>query len=113
MKKIPPTHKEYILPTVIKLGYQDIKITEEDLVDAQGCYQAEQSKIRIKEDMDKREQMNTLLHELLHAIVYVYGLKKDFKTDEEEEKIVNLLANGLTEVLVRNKDLVMFIEKSV
>jgi len=113
MKKIPPTHKEYILPATIKIGYQDIKVSEEDLVDSQGCYQAELSKIRIKEGLDGREQLNTVLHEILHAIVYTYGLKKDFKTDEEEEKIVNALGNGLTEVLVRNKELVAFIGKSV
>lgn len=109
----PKDFQEYILPKIIYLGYQDIKIVQEDLVDAQGCYQAEQSKIRIKEGMEGREQLNTVLHEILHAIVYAYGLKKEFKTDEDEEKIVNALGNGLTEVLVRNKELVEFIGKSV
>lgn len=117
MKNPPVKRKEFVkyvfVPNLIKLGYQDIKIVQEDLVDAQGCYQAEQSKIRIKEGLEGREQLNTVLHEILHAIVYAYGLKKDFKTDEEEEKIVNALGNGLTEVLVRNKELVTFIEKSV
>lgn len=113
MKRISLTHKEYILPSVIKLGYQDIKIIEDDLVEAQGCYQPDQSKIRIKDGLEGREQLNTILHEVLHAIIYTYGLKKDFKTDEEEEKIVNALGNGLTEALVRNRGLAEFIGKLV
>ncbi len=119
MKKPNPQtpKKEFVkytfLPKVIHLGYQDIKVSEYDLVDAQGCYQAEQSKIRIKEGMEPKEKLNTLLHEIFHGIVYSYGLKKDFKDDEEEEKIVNALGNGLTEVLVRNKELVEFIRQSV
>lgn len=117
--KSPKKNREFrkyifhLIPNPIKIGYQDINVSEEDLVDAQGCYQAEQSKIRIKEGMEGRELLNTILHEILHAIVYSYGLKKDFKSDEEEEKIVNAFGNGLTEALVRNKDLVEFIRKSV
>lgn len=117
MKKLPQKPKEFVkhtfLPAMVQIGYQDIKISEEDLVEAQGCYQAEQSKIRIKEGMEAREKLNTLLHEILHAAIYTYGLKKDFKDDEDEERLVNALGNGLTEVLVRNKELLEFIRQSV
>ena len=114
MKKIPSTHKEYILPTIIKLGYQDITVTEVDSIDnTQGSYDNDSHEIKIKSGIGNREQLNTLLHEILHAIVYGYGLKCEFKDDEHEEKVVNALGNGLTEVLVRNKELVAFIGKSV
>ena len=114
MKKKPPTHKEYILPTVIKLGYQDITVTEVDAIDnTQGSYNNESHEIKIKSGQGDREKLNTLLHEILHACIYSYGLKCEFKDDEQEEKIVNALGNGLTEALVRNKALVEFIGKSV
>lgn len=115
MKKKPPGQlREYILPTVIHLGYQDIIVTEVDAIDnTQGSYNNETHEIKIKGGQGNREQLNTILHEILHSIVYAYGLKCEFKDDDTEEKIVNALGNGLTEALVRNKDLVMFIEKSV
>ena len=112
MKK-PVQHRNNI-PSVIKIGYQDIEISEFEFLDGeQGCYHAEEAKIRIKEGMEGRELLNTLLHEILHSIVYSYGLKKEFKTDEEEEKIVNAFANGLTELLVRNPGVLDFIRRSV
>lgn len=111
----PKEFVEYIAyPKVIKLGYQDIKIIEIDFVDdTQGVYRADQSEIRIREGMDKREKLNTVLHELFHAIVYSYGIKRDFKDDEQEEKLVNVFGNGFTEVLIRNPDLMEFIKKAV
>lgn len=114
MRKIPPTHKEYILPTGIKLGYQDITITEVDSIDnTQGSYDNESHEIKIKSGIGHREQLNTVLHEILHACVYCYGLKSEFKDDDSEEKIVNALGNALTEIVVRNKGLMDFIGKSV
>lgn len=118
MKKTLAKRKEFIkyafLPKVIKLGYQDIKVLEVDAIDnTQGSYNNESHEIKIKIGMDNREKLNTLLHEIIHACVYCYGLKNEFKDDDAEEKIVNALGNGLTEALVRNKDLVSFIGKSV
>ena len=113
-KSHPKEYKEWIIPTRIKVGYQDIKVIESDLIDgAQGCYRADEPEIRVKEGMSKVETLNTILHEILHSIVYVYGLKEEFKDNDKEEKLVNALGNGLTEVLLRNPDVVRFIGKSV
>lgn len=110
--------KEWIehisLPKIIKIGYQDIKVSEMDFVDeSQGVYRADQSEIRIREGLEAREKLNTVLHEILHAIVYSYGLKNDFKDDDEEEKVVNALGNGLTEAFIRNPELMEFIKNAV
>ena len=118
MKKPPRKRKEWVkyafLPKIIKLGYQDIKVSEFEFMDGeQGCYRADPPEIRVKQGEQGRELLNTLLHECIHAVIYTYGLKKDFKDDEEEEKIVNALGNGLTEILVRNPELVKFIGDSV
>lgn len=115
--KIPKKNKdwkEHILPSIIKIGYQDIRVSEVDFIDgAQGVYISDNSEIRIKEGMSESESLNTILHECLHAIVYVYGIKNDFEDNDEEEKIVNALGNGLTEIFLRNPNLIKFIVKSV
>jgi hypothetical protein len=106
--------KYALLPKLIKLGYQDIKVSEVPAIDdTQGSYNNEHHEIKIKADMGSREKLNTLLHELLHACVYSYGIKSEFGDGEREEKVVNALGNGLTEALVRNKELVAFIKDSV
>lgn len=113
--KNPKENKEFhvCLPAVIKLGYQDIKVSEVDAIDnTQGSYNNESHEIKIKVGMDNRERLNTIIHEILHACIYVYGLKCEFKDDDTEEKIVNALGNGLTEALVRNKELIQFVGES-
>lgn len=115
MKKPKKVLDKYAtLPKMLKLGYQDIKVLEIDSIDhTQGSYNNESHEIRVKSDMGSREKLNTLFHEILHACVYGYGLKSEFEDDGAEEKIVNALGNALTEVFVRNKELVEFIRQSV
>lgn len=117
MKKFKPQHKDFVksipLPKTISIGFQDIKVIEADLIEAQGCYRNELAEIHINRGMGAREQLNTVIHEVLHAICYAYGLKKEFEEDEDEEMVVNALANGITEALVRNKGLVELIRQSV
>lgn len=108
--------KEYVLalPVSISLGYQNIKLVKSDLIDgAQGVYLADSSEIRIKEGLDDREILNTLIHEVLHACVYLYGLRDEFKDDDHEEKVVNALGNALTEVMIRNKPLAAWVHQNV
>lgn len=111
-QKIQPIKefREYTLPSVIKIGYQDIKISEADFLDGeQGLYSADRSEIRLKQGIEGREALNTMLHEVMHAIVYSYGMKHSFKDGDHEEKIVNALGNGLTETLVRNQALAKWV----
>lgn len=105
-KKIPN------LPAVIHLGYQDIKITFKDFEEAQGSYSSDRHEISINVALEGVEVFNTLIHEILHACVYVYGLKEEFKDEDHEEKVVNALGNALTEVLTRNPKLVSWINKN-
>ena len=106
--------REYILPTAIAVGYQKITVEEVSAIDdTQGSYTNETHEIKIKSGMNASETLNTMLHEMLHAIIYTYGLKDFFSDDDKEEKFVNVISNGMTEALVRNPDLVKFIVKSV
>lgn len=100
-------------PSKIQLGYQDISVSMVDWLDGDGCYSPDRHEIRIKEGAGNRELLNTMLHEIIHAAIFCYGLKKDFKDEDHEEHVVNALANGLTEVLVRNPRLVKWVNLAV
>jgi len=114
MRKSKKFEKHLSLPKTISLGYQDITIYQIPSIDnTLGSYNNEVHQIKINIDSNNREKLNTLLHELIHACVYVYGVKREFKDDDQEEKVVNALSNGLTEAFVRNKELVEFVRQSV
>ncbi len=94
------------LPETICIGYQDIEVIETDFPDnEQGVYISDKSQIRIQRDMQPRESLNTVLHEIIHAIIFVYGAKQIFKDEEEEERVVGLVGNGLAEAFSRNPEL--------
>jgi len=98
------------LPETICIGYQDIEVLETDFPEnEQGVYLSDKPQIRIQQDLSPREYLNTVLHECLHAIFYVYGAKSLVKDEEEEEKLVNVLGNGLAEVFSRNPELVKWV----
>ncbi len=98
------------LPETICIGYQDIEVQMVDFPDnEQGAYISDKSQIRIQKGMTPRERLNTVLHECIHAIIYTYGFKSHFENDEEEEKLVGMLGNGLAEVFSRNPELAKWV----
>ena len=101
------------LPNTIKIGYShytfdfwpDTFATTED---AQGEFFQVAHKIGLKESsIPSIAGVNTLLHEVLHGIVYQWALD----LGDKEEHTVNTLANGLTTVFVDNPWLVDYIKK--
>ena len=66
--------------------------------------------------IDGREEgasaANTILHEILHGVVYQWGLSEEF-SDEKEERIVNSMVNGFTQVLVDNTWLMPWLEEQI
>jgi len=102
------------LPLKINLGYQDISIVPYEFINnEQGAYSSDSSEIRIQKDMSPVETLNTMLHECLHACVYVYGLKEEFKDDEHEEKVINALGNAMTELFRRNPKMIGWIGEQI
>lgn len=108
------------LPEKIKIGYAlyDIKTytpkkddTESDEATAMGLTFSQWHFIKLNEQQSIRECASTLVHELLHAIVYVFSIK--FKTDQEEEKYVSALANGITTIFRDNPELLDWLKKSL
>ena len=115
MKQIKQSNKE--LPNSIKIGYVNYQFdfwpdsfasTEE----AQGEFFQLAGKIGLKEStIPSVHGVNTLLHEIMHGIVYQYGMQETL--DSNEEKVVNTMTNGLTNVLVDNPWLVDYIKKHI
>ena len=99
----------------IKVGYREYKLekwkqTVANANDAHGQFFAKEGIIGYTEEEKGISHANTLLHEILHAIVYQWNIELE---DKEEEKLVNGLTNGLTTVLVDNPKLVDYLKEKI
>jgi hypothetical protein len=93
-------------PRVIKLLGSDIKIELQENVkvdgsEAMGTYDQEQSLILIKDNMSISSTRDTVMHEVLHAILQHYEV--------DSEKTVRILTPAIISVLRDNPALVTFI----
>lgn len=99
----------------IKIGYREYKIKNLDSIvsrcnEINGQFLASDGVIALSSTEDNISHANTLIHEVLHAIVYQWGIELD---DKEEEKICNTIANGLTTVFVDNPSLLSYLQKNL
>ena len=100
----------------IKIGYRTYSIEKNDRVwnkqtESYGQFLSKEGIICMSSEEDSISQANTLLHEILHGIVYQWGLESEL--DDKEERVVNTLANGLTTVFRDNPWLISFIKNKV
>ena len=117
MKRTKQLNKD--LPNSIKIGYINYQFdfwpdsfasTEK----AQGEFFEEAGKIGLKESaIPSIQGVNTLLHEILHGIVYQYGMVQTMEKFDKEEKIVNTLTNGIMNVFVDNPWLMDYIKEQI
>lgn len=56
------------------------------------------------------EEVDTVIHEILHGVVSEYEINVDGR---KEEKWVTLMANGLTDVLLKNPNLVAWLKERI
>ena len=78
--------------------------------EAQGQFFSKEGVIGYTADEKGVSHANTLIHEILHAIVYQWNMELDEKT---EEHIVNGITNGLTTVLVDNPKLIDYLKEKI
>jgi hypothetical protein len=99
------------LPSCIKVGGFDYKVYERgDFVKTQGQFgqcDNDVGVILVGTDLTKAMQVNTLIHEIFHAIYYVYNIEEK----DEEERVVNTFANGWHQVLSDNPSLVNYVKR--
>jgi len=98
-------------PSEIKIGWKDIKIEYVDPSffqnnsDYWGQFLTRKGKIEIQKEIDGDDLANTLLHEILHAIVYASSLNSDggaLEDHKDEEQTVNSITNHLMSVFKDN-----------
>ena len=102
-------------PEKIKIGYRGYKLEEwkqtvASANEAQGQFFAKEGVIGYTAEETGVSHPNTLIHELLHAIVYQWNMELE---EKDEEKLVNGLANGLTTIFVDNPKLMDFLKEKI
>ena len=103
-----------MIPEKIKIGYKEYRLekwkqTVASANEAQGHFFAKEGIIGYTDEEKGVSHANTLLHEIIHAVVYQWNID----VGEKEETIVNGLTNGLTTVLVDNPKLMDYLRKSI
>ena len=103
------------VPTSIKIGYRDYKLEEWKQTvatanEAQGQFFQKEGIIGYVADEKGVSHANTILHEVLHAIIYQWNIDLE---EKEEEKLVNGIANGLTTVFVDNSELMDYLKTKI
>ena len=102
------------IPEKIKVGYREYKLekwkqTVANANDAHGQFFAKEGIIGYTEEEKGISHANTLLHEILHAIVYQWNIE----LGDKEEPVVNGLTNGLTTVFVDNPNLLDYLKSKI
>jgi len=92
-------------PKRIKIGYLDFKLIPRSKQwsvkhKALGMCIPEEGHIAFVSSQKRSELVNTIIHEMLHGVVYMFDI--NFRNLREEERVVRKMANGLHTVLKDN-----------
>jgi len=103
------------IPDKIKVGYKEYKLEEwkqtvASANEAQGQFFSKEGVIGYVTTEKGVSHANTILHEIMHAIIYQWNIELDEKV---EELVVNSLSNGLTTVLVDNPKLMDYFKEKI
>ena len=83
------------------VGAFKYKIIESDKMSDNGTIDCEKLNIFIESSMNKQVKRQTLWHELMHAIMYEFGLPQS----EHDEKLIDNIAHGVMQILRDNPEL--------
>ena len=103
------------LPESIKIGYRDYKLeawkqTVATSNEASGQFFIKEGVLGYNQEEKGVSHANTILHEIMHGIVYQWNMDLD---ERVEESIVNSLTNGLTTVFVDNPQLLDYLRLKI
>ena len=97
----------------LRVGYSTITIKkqaaefiEDNMSDNYGQYLPRKNRIEIQPNLSDVDEANALLHEILHASVWVCSLCQSGQPLEErkdEEVVINSLTNNLVQVFIDNE----------
>ena len=102
-------------PDKIKVGYKEYKLEEwkqtvASANEAQGQFFSKEGVIGYVTTENGVSHAKTILHEIMHAIIYQWNIELG---EKEEEHLVNALSNGLTTVFVDNPKLMDYLKEKI
>jgi len=90
-------------PNKIKVGYRDIEIKwlapnfkTEELIDSYAQYKSREGLIEIQHNLCGQQMINSLFHEVGHAILDISGLNQSgapLEKDNDEEIVIHQMTN--------------------
>ena len=101
-----PWHKT--LPKTVRVGCVNYSFTFYPCKDSRqyesfGETESDDAVITLRKSMTTEQALNTVIHEILHAVWHDHAMSQ--KKDLEEEYVVTSLANGLSSVIATNPKL--------
>lgn len=109
-------------PNNVKVGWKDIRIEyiepqfERNNADFWGQFLSRKGVIEIQKEIQGDDLANTLLHEVLHAIVYASSLNSEggaLEDHKDEEQTVNSITNHLMAVFKDNPWFLDFLKEQI
>ena len=109
-------------PTKVKVGWKDINIEyvkasfKKDNTDCYGQYLNRENKIELQEEIEGEDLANTMLHEVIHAIVYHSSLNQPggpLKDEDSEEQTTNSMSNWLIGVFKDKPWFLVFLKQNL
>lgn len=103
------------VPKKVKIGYSTFNIDSKDEAwkeknRAVGMCKVDKSLIEYFNQQSDSEIVNTIIHEILHAIVYVFDI--EFDSAKKEECLVTKMANGIHTLMLDNPELLKWLLES-
>ena len=107
----------------IKVGYSTITIKKQspqfikdNMSDNYGQYLSRKNRIEIQPDLSNIDEVNTLLHEILHASAWISSLTQSgqpLEKSKDEELVINSLTNNLTQIFIDNEWLLPYLTEKL
>ena len=108
-----------MVPETVKVGWNTVSLSFVDPSfikesDCFGQYLSRECKIEIQKELEGDQLINTVLHEIIHCIIYNSSLNQDggpLTDDKSEEQVTNSITNWLLNVFWENPWLVDLLKK--
>ena len=109
-----------MLPKTVKVGWNTINFNLvdpsflKDNTDCFGQYISRECRIDIQKELEGDQLINTVLHEIIHCIIYNSSLNQDggpLTDDKSEEQVTNSITNWLLNVFWENPWLIDLLKK--
>ena len=108
-----------MIPATVKVGWNTVALSfvEPSFIKERDCfgqYISRECKIEIQKELEGDQLINTVLHEIIHCIIYNSSLNQDggpLTDDKSEEQVTNSITNWLLNVFWDNPWLVELLKK--